>query len=144
LLLRPAPAQCCLEATQKRFLRMPAGRSRIAIHIDLIWHLKKLLSPDGSTAGTKGNLDTLPLSVGIVGGGRAVLYRISKRVAGFYRHAYECNEKARKARELDEREFFLDMERRWLSLAHQSDLTERLVRIAQDIARRYKETARDR
>ena len=70
-----------------------------------------------------------------------MLYSISKRVAVFYQHAYECNEKARKARNLEEREFYLDMERRWLSLAHQSDFTERLTRIAQDIARRYKQIA---
>jgi len=70
-----------------------------------------------------------------------MLYSISKRVAEFYQHAFECNEKARKARNSEERAFFLDMERRWLSLAHQSDLTERLTRIAQDIARRYKNAA---
>jgi hypothetical protein len=67
-----------------------------------------------------------------------MLYSISKPVAVFYQHAYECNEKARKARDSEEREFYLDMERRWLSLAHHRDLTERLTRIAQDIARRYK------
>jgi len=67
-----------------------------------------------------------------------MLYSISKRVAEFYQHAFECHEKARKARNSAEREFFLDMERRWLSLAHQSDFAERMTRIAQDIARRYK------
>ena len=70
-----------------------------------------------------------------------MLYSISKRVAEFYQHAFECNEKARKAPNSEEREFYLDMERRWLSLAHHRDLTERLTRIAQDIARRY---SRDR
>jgi len=67
-----------------------------------------------------------------------MLYRISKRVAGFYQRAHECNEKARTTRDWKERDFYLDMERRWLSLAHQSDLTDRLTRIARDIARRYK------
>ena len=67
-----------------------------------------------------------------------MLYSISERVAEFYQHAFECNEKAGKARNSQEREFYLDMERRWLSLAHHRDLTERLTRIAQDIARRYK------
>jgi hypothetical protein len=65
-----------------------------------------------------------------------MLYSISRRVAEFYQHALECNEKARKARNPEEREFYLDMERRWLSLAHHRDLTERLTRIAQDLARR--------
>jgi hypothetical protein len=88
-----------------------------------------------TNVGTKGNLSTFTRSVGLVG---AMLYRISRRVAVFYQHAYECNEKARKARDSEERDFYLDMERRWLSLAHQSDLTERLTRIARDIARRYK------
>jgi hypothetical protein len=71
-----------------------------------------------------------------------MLYSISKHVARFYQHAYECNEKARTACNSEEREFFLDMEQRWLSLAHHSDLTERLTRIAQDIARRYNRTSR--
>jgi hypothetical protein len=73
------------------------------------------------------------------GGIAPVLYRISKRVAEFYQNAYECNEKAQQATDPGDREFFLDMERRWLSLAHHTQLTERLTRIAQDIARRYKE-----
>ena len=67
-----------------------------------------------------------------------MLYSISKRVAELYQHAFECNEKARKARNSEERDFYLEMERRWLSLAHHRDLTERLTRIAQDIGRRYK------
>ena len=71
-------------------------------------------------------------------GAALMLYSISRRVAEFYQHALECNEKAKMARNLEEREFFLDMERRWLSLAHHRDLTERLMRIAQDIAKRYK------
>jgi hypothetical protein len=61
-----------------------------------------------------------------------MLYSISKPVAVFYQHAYECNEKARKARDSEEREFYLDMERRWLSLAHHRDLTERLTRDTKD------------
>jgi len=70
-----------------------------------------------------------------------MLYSISKRVAEFYQHAFECNEKAERAHSSEEREFYLDMERRWLSLAHHRDLTERLTRIAQDIASRYKKSA---
>ena len=67
-----------------------------------------------------------------------MLYSISKRVAELYQHAFECGEKARKAHNSEERAFYLAMERRWLSLAHHRDLTERLTRIAQNIARRYK------
>jgi len=70
-----------------------------------------------------------------------MLYSISKRVAEFYQRAFECNEKARKAHSSEEREFYLDMERRWLSLAHHRDLTERLTRIAQDMARRCRKQA---
>jgi len=69
-----------------------------------------------------------------------MLYGISERVAELYERAFACNEKAARARDSEEREFYLDMERRWLSLAHHRDLTERLTRIAQDIARRYKKS----
>ena len=69
-----------------------------------------------------------------------MLYSISERVAELYERAFACNDKAARARDSEEREFYLDMERRWLSLAHHRDLTERLTRIAQDIARRYKKS----
>lgn len=65
-----------------------------------------------------------------------MLLRISDRVAFFFERAADCHEKMQRARDLAEREFYLEMEQHWLSLAHHREQTERLKRLTAEIAKR--------
>ena len=53
--------------------------------------------------------------------------RASQLVADCHRRAIECAEKARATISSTDREFFLDMERRWLFLARIYEFTDRLT-----------------
>jgi hypothetical protein len=67
-----------------------------------------------------------------------MLSPISRRVVLFYERAADCHEKSGKAETPDGRDFFLEMEQRWLALARHREETERLIQLTAEKARRRK------
>jgi hypothetical protein len=65
-----------------------------------------------------------------------MLQKTSELVADCHRRAFECNENAKAATNAEDRQFYLDMERRWLFLARSYELTDRLTTMSDDIDRR--------
>jgi|SRR6266487_530410 len=59
-------------------------------------------------------------------GRRVMLQKLNEEVQECYRHADECRQRAEKAFIEKSRQEFLDMERRWLSLAHSYEFAEQL------------------
>jgi hypothetical protein len=55
-----------------------------------------------------------------------MLQKLNEEVQECYRHADECRQRAEKAFIEKSRQEFLDMERRWLSLAHSYEFAEQL------------------
>ena len=64
-----------------------------------------------------------------------MLCELSENIAECYRHAYVCAQRARSAPDVAEREDFLDMERRWLSLARSYELSEQLTHFSMTAGR---------
>ena len=65
-----------------------------------------------------------------------MLENLGAEIQECYRHALEARRKAEAARNESERDDFLNMERRWLSLARSYELSERLSRITNEHANR--------
>jgi hypothetical protein len=57
---------------------------------------------------------------------RKMLHNLSEEIRGCLRHAEECARKAREANKPRLREDFLEMERRWLRLAHSYQFAKKL------------------
>jgi hypothetical protein len=55
-----------------------------------------------------------------------MLQKLSEEIQECYRHADECRQRAEKAFTEKGRQEFIDMERRWLSLADSYEFAERL------------------
>jgi hypothetical protein len=60
-------------------------------------------------------------------GGASMLQELSKEIQECYRHAAECRQRAERTFTEKGRQGFLDMERRWLSLAHSYEFAEGLA-----------------
>jgi hypothetical protein len=56
-----------------------------------------------------------------------LLQELSKEIQECYRHAAECRQRAERTFTEKGRQEFLDMERRWLSLAHSYEFAEGLA-----------------
>jgi hypothetical protein len=55
-----------------------------------------------------------------------MLQKLSEEIAEWYAHASHCRERARRALDRATKRDFLQMERRWLSLACSYELAERI------------------
>ena len=55
-----------------------------------------------------------------------MLQKLTEEIAECYAHASHCRERAKAAVDLSIKRDFLDMERRWLALAHSYEFAERL------------------
>jgi hypothetical protein len=75
-------------------------------------------------------------------GGAPMLQKLSKEIQDCYRHAAECRQRAERTFAEKSRQDFLDMERRWLSLAHSCEFAERLSNYVEPFRIRYRKTAR--
>jgi hypothetical protein len=64
-----------------------------------------------------------------------MLNRLSEDIAECYRHAEACARRASTEADPELRTDFLDMERRWLSLARSYELTEQLTHFSMTAAR---------
>jgi hypothetical protein len=60
--------------------------------------------------------------------GRGVVRQLSEEIAECYRRAGEARDRANELRDPACRQDLLDMERRWIVLAHGYELTERISR----------------
>ena len=58
-----------------------------------------------------------------------MLYDLSEQVAHCYRRAAECNELAEACVDLTDKNFYLDREQAWLTLARSFELSERIGRV---------------
>lgn len=67
-----------------------------------------------------------------------MLLKLSKEIAGCYRHAAECREEARLARDPVTKEEYLEMEQRWLLLARSHEFTQRLRDFAEQNRPKHK------
>ncbi len=56
-----------------------------------------------------------------------MLQGISADIKACYRHAEECARRAAAETDPSSKQDFLDMEERWLNLAHSYELTERII-----------------
>jgi hypothetical protein len=56
-----------------------------------------------------------------------MLQLLSKEIAECYRRAGDARDRAERERDIIVKQDFLDMEQRWLSLAHGDEFTERLL-----------------
>jgi hypothetical protein len=65
-----------------------------------------------------------------------VLQNLSEDIAECYRRAAEARERAKAAHDAALKQDFLDMERRWLSLAHSYEFTQRLSDFTREAKRR--------
>jgi hypothetical protein len=59
------------------------------------------------------------------------------RLADCYQHATYARERAEQAHDEITKQDFLDMQRRWLSLAHSYELAERISDFTENIPRRH-------
>jgi hypothetical protein len=66
-----------------------------------------------------------------------MLLKLSGEIAECYRHATEARERARIAGNEATKQDFLDVERRWLSLAHSYEFAERLSNFTNEVKRRH-------
>jgi len=57
-----------------------------------------------------------------------MLLKLSEEIREYYRHATDARQKADVAIDPGTKEDFLDLERRWLFLAHSYEFSERLTR----------------
>jgi hypothetical protein len=70
--------------------------------------------------------------------GLAMLQKLTKEIAECYEHASNSRQRAMQACDAVTKQDFLDMERRWLSLAHSYELAERMSDFTQTIRRPHK------
>ena len=56
-----------------------------------------------------------------------MLQKLSEEIAECYAHASECRERAKPILDAATKKDFLEMEQRWLSLAHRYEIAERLA-----------------
>jgi hypothetical protein len=64
-----------------------------------------------------------------------MLQQLAKEIAECYGHARESRERAKVAHDPALKQDFLDMERRWISLAHSYQFTERLLNFPTEVTR---------
>jgi hypothetical protein len=67
-----------------------------------------------------------------------VLRKLTEEIAECYRPAAEAKARAEQAHDPGLKQDFLDMERRWISLAHSYEFTERLSDFTGETKRRAK------
>jgi hypothetical protein len=65
--------------------------------------------------------------------GRVVLNNLSKEIRECYRHAQDCALKATAHIDVQLKQDFLDLERRWLFLARSYEFSERLIDLSDEI-----------
>ncbi|MGN6748378.1 MAG: hypothetical protein ACTHJS_07270 [Xanthobacteraceae bacterium] len=65
-----------------------------------------------------------------------MLNNLSEQIRDCYAHAEECARKASRQTDLQLKQDFLDMERRWLGLAKSYELSERLENFSEEAGRR--------
>lgn len=70
--------------------------------------------------------------------GLAMLQKLTKEIAECYQHASTAHERAMQTYDAITKQDFLDMERRWLSLAHSYELAQRVSDFSEHIRRRHK------
>jgi hypothetical protein len=70
-----------------------------------------------------------------------MLHKLSDEIRECYRHATEARLKADAATHLPTKEDFLDLERRWLFLAHSYEFSERLYALHRRQAARRKQAS---
>jgi hypothetical protein len=68
----------------------------------------------------------------------AMLQKLTDEIAECYRHARECHERAKQSHDPATKEDLFNMERRWLSLAHNYEFAERLSRFTAEVRRHKK------
>jgi len=78
-------------------------------------------------------------SVAFVVWGGHMLLKLTSDIAECYRRAAECRERAESAPSASAKQAFLDLERRWLSLAHSYEFAERLSDLPKEVERRRRE-----
>jgi hypothetical protein len=66
-----------------------------------------------------------------------MLQRTAKLVAECHRRAAESAQSANNAHNVNEREFYLDVERRWLYLANSYEFTDRVTSMSSELGRHY-------
>jgi len=66
-----------------------------------------------------------------------MLQRTATLVADCHRRAAESAQSAKNAHNVSEREFYLDVERRWLYLANSYELTDRVTSVSNELDRHY-------
>ena len=64
-----------------------------------------------------------------------MLQRTAKLVADCYQRAAESAQGARNAQNASDREFYLDMERRWMFLANSYEFTDRVTSMSNELDR---------
>jgi hypothetical protein len=64
-----------------------------------------------------------------------MLQRTAKLVADCYQRAAESAQRARNAQNASDREFYLDMERRWMFLADSYEFTDRVTSMSNELDR---------
>jgi hypothetical protein len=64
-----------------------------------------------------------------------MLQKTSDIIANCYRHARDCADKAKQATIVSDQTFFRELERRWLFLAHNCELTDSLVTLSGQVRR---------
>ena len=65
-----------------------------------------------------------------------MLLKLTSNIAECHRRATECRERAESAPSESAKQAFLDLERRWLSLAHSYEFAERLSDVPKEVERR--------
>ena len=65
-----------------------------------------------------------------------MLQKLSEEIQECYRHADECRQRAEKAFTEKGRQEFIDVERRWLSLAHSYEFAEGLSNYVEPFRRK--------
>jgi hypothetical protein len=67
-----------------------------------------------------------------------MLLNLTKEIAECYQHASHARRQAAQVRDEVSKQDFLDMERRWLSLAHSYELAESISDFTENVRRRRK------
>jgi hypothetical protein len=70
-----------------------------------------------------------------------MLRKLKNEIAECYQHALECQRRAGESNDPSTKQGFLDMERRWLHLAHSYEFAERLSNFTEPF-RRHKSPRR--
>jgi hypothetical protein len=68
-----------------------------------------------------------------------MLQTLDSEIRECYRHARECSRSADQSRDSLTKQDFLDMERRWLCLAHSYEFTERLWNLNEPFRKRKRQ-----